>query len=74
MRRFETPSNAKTQKYWEIHRMNRGRDIYRKWGLSDGSGLRVKLDTFDSVSEADTIEGYLIAKRRRNGYLEVVQR
>ena len=70
-RRFETPSRARVQKFWEIRRIENGLGMHRRWGLSNGENVRYKLDRFETEHEADNVERYLIAKRRRNGYLEV---
>ncbi len=66
--RLESGSKKTGKKFWEIHRTNNGRSLYRRWGYVSGENIRVQIDDFDTVSEADTLENYLLAKRIRNGY------
>ena len=46
------------------------RSLYRRWGFSNGDGIRVKIDRFDSESELENVETHLIGKRLVNGYRE----
>lgn len=66
--RLECGSKKAGKKFWEIHRINNGRSLYRRWGYISGENIRVQIDDFDTVSEAETLEHYLLAKRIRGGY------
>ena len=69
-RRFFRRSKSGCRVFWEIHRMRDKLSLYRRWGFSNGDGIRVKIDRFDCESELENVETHLIRKRLVNGYRE----